>query len=122
MVYLFIDTVLELFDLGESSRRGPDRLVWIYGFSWVMLMDNTIEDIYRENKTITVTAEIPESIYKANLELFDLGVIAGTHNLSVEQWNGVMITCGIKYETEKHDLGKLFWEKFGFDLKEALQK
>jgi hypothetical protein len=84
-------------------------------------MTNAVEDIYKETKTITVTAEIPESIYKANLELFDLGVIAGTHNLSVEQWNGAMIVCGFKSETEKHDLCKVFWEKFGFNLKEELQ-
>ena len=54
-----------------------------------------VNRIFKDKNRVSITAELPEDIQKAALEMFDIGIIKGFLKLSLEEYYGAIFTAGI---------------------------
>ena len=64
----------------------------------INMASDTIEyvnKIFKDTNRVSITAELPEDVQKAALEMFDIGIIKGFLTLSLEEFYGAVFTAGI---------------------------
>jgi len=54
-----------------------------------------VNEMFKDKNRVSITAELPEDIQKAALEMFDIGIIKGFLKLSLEEFYGAVFTAGI---------------------------
>ena len=91
----------------QENRKVDDIRVMVYPkvFDIANGKQESVEDIFKNEKRVTVEATLTEKAYTQLLNYYDAGIKHGMHNLTIEEFIGWMAATGtwglIKGEVEK---------------------